>query len=42
LILMAIGGAIVSRVKVKSGVTLVLVVWLLFALGKAAVVAALS
>lgn len=42
LVLMAIGGAIVARVKVKSGVLMVFVVWLLFVLGKAAIVGAMS
>lgn len=40
LILMAIGGAIVARVKVKNGVAMVLTVWLIYALGKAAIIAA--
>lgn len=42
LVLMAMGGAIVSRVKVKSGMLMVFVVWALFVLGKAAVAAATS
>ena len=42
LVLMAIGGAIVARVKVKSGVVMVFAVWLIYVLGKAAVVAAMS
>ncbi|MEK6397228.1 MAG: YIP1 family protein [Terriglobus sp.] len=42
LILMAVGGAIVARVKVKSGVLMVGIVWLLFVVGKAAIVAAMS
>lgn len=42
LVLMAMGGAIVSRVKVKSGMLMVLAVWALFILGKAAVAAATS
>lgn len=42
LILMGIGGAIVARVKVKNGVAMVLTVWLIYALGKAAITAAMS
>lgn len=42
LILMAVGGAIVSRVKVRGGVLMVGIVWLLFVVGKAAIVAAMS
>ena len=42
LALMAIGGAIVARVKVKNGVTMVFTAWLIFALLKAAAVAAMS
>jgi hypothetical protein len=42
LILMGIGGAIVARVKVKNGVTMVLITWLIYAVGKAAIVAAMS
>ncbi|SDF99403.1 YIP1 family protein [Terriglobus roseus] len=42
LILMGIGGAIVARVKVKNGVAMVLITWLIFALGKAAITAATS
>lgn len=42
LILMAVGGAIVARVKVKNGVLMVGIVWLLFVVGKAAIVAAMS
>ena len=42
LILMAVGGAIVARVKVKNGVLMVGIVWLLFVVGKAAITAAMS
>lgn len=42
LILMAVGGAIVARVKVKNGVLMVGIVWLLFVVGKAAIMAARS
>jgi len=39
LLLMAVGGAIVARVKVQKGVFMVCVVWLVCVLGKAAVAA---
>ena len=42
LLLMAIGGAIVARVKVRSGVVMVFAVWLIYVLGKAAVIGAMS
>ncbi len=42
LLLMGIGGAIVARVKVKSGVVMVLAAWLIFVLVKAGIVAATS
>jgi hypothetical protein len=42
LILMAMGAAIVARVKVKNGVLMVGIVWLLFVVGKAAITAAMS
>lgn len=42
LVLMAMGGAIVARVKVKSGMVMVFAVWFIYVLGKAAVVGAMS
>jgi hypothetical protein len=42
LVLMAVGGAIVARVKISSGITMVFVTWLLFVLLKAGVTAATS
>ena len=42
LALMAIGGAIVARVKIRSGVILVFTTWLIFVLLKSAVAAATS
>lgn len=42
LALMAIGGAIVARVKIRSGVILVFTTWLIFVLLKSALVAATS